>query len=158
MELSILRSLTALRTRFAPSPTGRLHLGHAVSAFAVWDAAAAANGEVLLRIEDIDQTRCRPEYDADILEDLTWLGLDWTGDVRRQSAHFAEYSTVLNALRARGLVYRCFLTRREIAARLPAGADPDEGGLVSHPLSEADEAARLAHNAAFAWRLSLEAV
>jgi glutamyl-Q tRNA(Asp) synthetase len=149
--------MTSLRTRFAPSPTGRLHLGHAASAFAVWDTARAEGGDVLLRIEDIDQTRCRPAYETAILEDLEWLGLDWTGKVRRQSDHFGDYNTVLNALRARGLVYRCFLTRREIAARLPAGADPDEGGLVSKPLAPADEAARLAHQPAFAWRLSLEA-
>ncbi|MDP1557015.1 MAG: tRNA glutamyl-Q(34) synthetase GluQRS [Hyphomonas sp.] len=149
--------MTALRTRFAPSPTGRLHLGHAASAFAVWDAARAEGGEVLLRIEDIDTGRCRPDHEAAILEDLTWLGLDWTGEVRRQSGHFDEYTTVLNQLRARGLVYRCFLTRREIAARLPAGADPDEGGLVSHPLSPDDEADRLARNAPYAWRLSLDA-
>lgn len=149
--------MPALRTRFAPSPTGRLHLGHAASAFAVWDAAAASGGEVLLRIEDIDQTRCRPDHEAGILEDLAWLGLRWTGPVRRQSDHFAEYNTFLNALRVRGLVYRCFLTRREIGARLPAGADPDEGGLVSHPLPAAEEDARLARQSAFAWRLSLEA-
>lgn len=110
-----------------------------------------------LRIEDIDQTRCRPEFEASLLEDLAWLGLDWSGEVRRQSDHFADYSTVLNALRAQGLVYRCFLTRREIAARLPAGADTDEGGLVSHPLGRAEEAERLAHNAPYAWRLSLDA-
>jgi len=146
-----------LRTRFAPSPTGRLHLGHAASAFAVWDAARAEGGEVLLRIEDIDQTRCRPDYEGAILEDLDWLGFGWTGPVRRQSDHFAEYAEVLNLLRARGLVYRCFLTRREIAARLPAGADPEEGGLVSRPLPAAEEVERLAHNAPFAWRLSLDA-
>ncbi len=146
-----------MRTRFAPSPTGRLHLGHAASAFAVWDAARAEGGEVLLRIEDIDQTRCRPDYEGAILEDLDWLGFGWTGPVRRQSDHFAEYAEVLNLLRARGLVYRCFLTRREIAARLPAGADPEEGGLVSRPLPAAEEVERLAHNAPFAWRLSLDA-
>lgn len=145
------------RTRFAPSPTGRLHLGHAASAFAVWDEAAMIGAEVLLRIEDIDQTRCRPEYETGIYEDLAWLGCGWTGTVRRQSEHFAEYEATLNALRARGLVYRCFLTRREIAARLPAGADPDEGGLVSHPLAQEDEARRLELNAPYAWRLSLSA-
>jgi glutamyl-Q tRNA(Asp) synthetase len=157
VKLCILRTLPALRTRFAPSPTGRLHLGHAASAFAVWDAARTQGGEVLLRIEDIDQTRCRPEFEASLLEDLVWLGLEWRGEVRRQSGHFADYTTVLNQLRARGLVYRCFLTRREIAARLPAGADTDEGGLVSHPLGPAEEAERLAHNAPYAWRLSLHA-
>lgn len=149
--------MTALRTRFAPSPTGRLHLGHAASAFAVWDAARAEGGDVLLRIEDIDQTRCRPEFETFLLEDLAWLGLEWSGEVRRQSGHFADYNTVLHQLRARGLVYRCFLTRREIAARLPAGADPEKGGLVSHPLSPAEEAERLAHGAPYAWRLSLAA-
>lgn len=144
-------------TRFAPSPTGRLHLGHAVSAFNVWAAAAEAGGTVYLRIEDIDQTRCKPEYEAAILEDLAWLGLSWEGPVRRQSEHFSDYSAVLDTLRARGLIYRCFRTRREIASRLPAGADPDEAGFVSRPLSPAEEAERLAHNAAFAWRLSLSA-
>lgn len=144
-------------TRFAPSPTGRLHLGHAVSAFNVWAAAAEAGGKVYLRIEDIDQTRCRPEYEAGILEDLSWLGLSWDGPVRRQSDHFAEYRAALDTLQARGLIYRCFRTRREIAASLPAGADPDEAGFVSRPLSALEEAQRLAHNAAFAWRLSLEA-
>ena len=73
-------------TRFAPSPTGHLHLGHAKSAFHVWDAAQANNGKVLLRMEDIDQTRCKPEYEASILNDLCWLGLEWAGQVRRQSA------------------------------------------------------------------------
>lgn len=144
-------------TRFAPSPTGRLHLGHAVSAFNVWAAAAEAGGKVYLRIEDIDQTRCRPEYEAGILEDLSWLGLSWEGPVRRQSDHFSDYRAALDTLQARGLIYRCFRTRREIAASLPAGADPDEAGFFSRPLSPLEEAQRLAHNAAFAWRLSLEA-
>lgn len=149
--------MTDYLTRFAPSPTGRLHLGHAVSAFNVWAAAAEAGGKVRLRIEDIDQTRCRPEYEAGILEDLRWLGLNWQGEVRRQSDHFDDYRAVLDTLRARGLIYRCFRTRREIAASLPAGADPDEAAFVGRPLSPSEEAERLAHNAAFAWRLSLEA-
>ena len=90
--------MTDFVTRFAPSPTGYLHLGHACSACHVWDAAKAAGGQVLLRIEDIDQTRCRPEYETEILEDLTWLGLAWTGPVRRQSEHFDEYEAVLQNL------------------------------------------------------------
>lgn len=143
-------------TRFAPSPTGRLHLGHAVSAFNVWAAATQADGRVFLRIEDIDQTRCRPEFEAGILEDLTWLGLHWSGHIRRQSDHFAEYRAVLDTLRARGLIYRCFRTRREIAARLPAGADPDDAPFVGKPLGPDEEAERLARNAPFAWRLSLD--
>jgi len=144
-------------TRFAPSPTGYLHLGHAASAFHVWDAARQAGGRVLLRLEDIDRTRCRPEYDAAILEDLEWLGLHWDGPVRRQSEHFGEYQAVLAGLQARGLVYRCFRTRREIAAALPAGADPDEAGFTGRPLPPAEEESRLARGHAFAWRLSLAA-
>ena len=144
-------------TRFAPSPTGYLHLGHAASAFHVWDTARAAGGKVLLRIEDIDQTRCRPEYEAAILEDLEWLGLSWDGPVRRQSEHFADYETVLRRLRDRGLLYRCFRTRREIAAAVPAGADPDEAAFTGHPLPRAEEESRMAKGQAFAWRLSLAA-
>ena len=147
--------MTGFVTRFAPSPTGHLHLGHAASAFHVWDAARAAGGHVLLRIEDIDQTRCRPEYEASILSDLKWLGLDWSGPVRRQSEHFDAYARVLENLEARGLIYRCFKTRREIAAALPAGADPDEAPYVGKPVSPATESERLARGHAFAWRLSL---
>ena len=149
--------MTDFVTRFAPSPTGYLHLGHACSAFHVWDAARAAGGRVLLRIEDIDQTRCRPEYETAILEDLKWLGLQWDGPVRRQSEHFCEYEAVLDDLRRRGLVYRCFRTRREIAAAMPAGADPDEWGYIGAALPAAEEEARLARGDAFAWRLSLSA-
>ena len=84
-------SLAATVTRFAPSPTGYLHLGHVRSAFEGWHAARAGNGRFLLRIEDIDRTRCREQYTAAIIEDLAWLGLDWDGPVRRQSEHFADY-------------------------------------------------------------------
>tara|TARA_R110000803_G_scaffold35564_3_gene76845 strand:+ start:29 stop:874 length:846 start_codon:yes stop_codon:yes gene_type:complete len=147
--------MTGFVTRFAPSPTGHLHLGHAASAFHVWDAARAAGGKVLLRIEDIDQTRCRPEYQASILSDLEWLGLDWSGPVRRQSEHFDEYARALDHLNARGLIYRCFKTRREIAAALPAGADPDEAPYVGKPVPPEAESERLARGHAFAWRLSL---
>lgn len=144
-------------TRFAPSPTGHLHLGHAASAFHVWDAARAAGGKVLLRMEDIDQTRCRPEYEASILQDLHWLGLVWEGPVRRQSEHFETYANVLEALQQRGLVYRCFRTRREIAAALPAGADPETAGYTGKPLADADTHARIEAGHPFAWRLSLAA-
>lgn len=144
-------------TRFAPSPTGHLHLGHAASAFAVWDAARANGGRVRLRLEDIDQTRCRPEYETSILEDLEWLGLDWDGPVRRQSEHFDDYARVLDTLEGKGLIYRCFRTRREIAAALPAGADPDEAGFTGRRLDSGAEAERLARGHAFAWRLDLRA-
>ena len=145
-------------TRFAPSPTGRLHLGHALSAFAVWDAADKAGGRVLLRIEDIDQTRCRPEFENGIYEDLDWLGLAWNGAVRRQSDHFADYQRVLDHLFQLGLLYRCFRTRREIVAGFPAGADPSSDAYVGKPLPAEEEAERLFRRAPYAWRLSLSAV
>lgn len=139
--------MTAFRTRFAPSPTYYLHLGHAASALQVWRRAEAADGEVLLRIEDIDTTRCRPEYTAAIYQDLAWLGLTWPEPVRIQSEHFPDYAAVVDALTARGLTYRCFRSRSELKA-LP---DPQRPG----PHMAADEAARLAAGDAFAWRLSL---
>lgn len=103
-------------TRFAPSPTGRLHRGHAFSALTAYTAATAASGRFLLRIEDIDETRCRPEYEAAIYEDLAWLGLDWEEPVRRQSEHLPEYRAVLERLKASGLVYPCTQTRRQALA------------------------------------------
>ena len=149
-------------TRFAPSPTGRLHLGHAYSALLAHDAARAANGDVLLRIEDIDTTRCRPEFEAGIYDDLAWLGFDWPRPVRRQSDHFADYAAAIETLRARGVLYRCFLTRREIAEQAASAPHtPGEGaeGVVyfgpAHPMSADEEEARLARGESFAWRLSL---
>ena len=146
----------SLTTRFAPSPTGRLHKGHAFSALTAWRTARAAEGRFLLRIEDIDPTRCKPEFDAGILEDLTWLGLDWDGPVRRQSEHLADYATVIDTLDRRGLLYRCFRTRKEI---LDAIGDAPHGAAEAvrpgpHPADE--EAALLAEGRAFAWRLSLD--
>jgi len=87
-------------TRFAPSPTGYLHLGHVRSALAGWRAARDAGGRFLLRLEDIDQTRCRDEYAAAILDDLAWLGINWDGPVRRQSEHFDDYQRALDRLEA----------------------------------------------------------
>ena len=95
----------AVTTRFAPSPTGRLHIGHAYSALIAWRRARAEGGRFLLRLEDIDRNRCRPEFVVAILEDLAWLGLDWDGEVRVQSAHLPEYRAVLDALARRGLIY-----------------------------------------------------
>jgi glutamyl-Q tRNA(Asp) synthetase len=112
-------------TRFAPSPTGYLHLGHVRSAFEGWRAARDGGGRFLLRLEDIDRSRCRQEYAAAILEDLAWLGLDWDGRVRRQSEHFDDYSHALERLAAQGVLYPCFCTRREIQAEIArAGAAP----------------------------------
>lgn len=115
-------------TRFAPSPTGRLHLGHAYSALRAHDRARAAGGQFLLRIEDIDQGRCRGEFVAGIYEDLRWLGLHWDGEVMVQSDRTQVYAEALNRLRESGLVYRCWCTRGEIAAS--AGAPQGDEGLV----------------------------
>jgi glutamyl-Q tRNA(Asp) synthetase len=114
-------------TRFAPSPTGELHLGHAYSALIAWQRAREGGGTFLLRIEDIDIRRCRREYETAILEDLRWLGLDWDGAVRRQSEHFATYGAVLDALSARGLVYPCFCTRADIAREVAASNSAPHG-------------------------------
>jgi len=105
-------------TRFAPSPSGHLHLGHAYSAWFAERAAKESGGRLLLRIEDIDQTRCRPEYEAAILEDLAWLGLTWEEPVRRQSDHMADYAVALAKLDEMGLIYPCFCTRKEIRAEI----------------------------------------
>jgi glutamyl-Q tRNA(Asp) synthetase len=112
-------------TRFAPSPTGYLHLGHIRSAFEGWRAARNDGGDFLLRLEDIDRTRCRDEYASAILADLTWLGIDWDGPVRRQSEHFEDYRRALDRLDALGVLYPCFCTRREIQAEIArAGGAP----------------------------------
>jgi glutamyl-Q tRNA(Asp) synthetase len=108
-------------SRFAPSPTGRLHLGHAWSAMKAHDLARADGGQFLLRIEDIDAGRCRPEFVDGIYEDLRWLGLDWDGGVMIQSARAPHYAAALAQLDALGLVYRCWCTRAEIAASAPQG-------------------------------------
>jgi glutamyl-Q tRNA(Asp) synthetase len=143
-------------TRFAPSPTGRLHKGHAFSALTAGFAAKAAGGRFVLRIEDIDPTRCRPEFETAILEDLAWLGLDWETPVRRQSAHLADYAAVIDDLIERDLLYPCFRTRTEVLAGI---GDAPHGAMEAarpgpHP---ADEEARfLDAGRPFAWRLSLD--
>jgi glutamyl-Q tRNA(Asp) synthetase len=156
--------LTAMAfvTRFAPSPTGYLHKGHALSALTAFAAARAAHGRFLLRIEDIDATRVRPSFEAAIHEDLAWLGLEWETPVRRQSEHMADYRAALERLQARGLVYRCFRTRREVLddiGRAPHGPGEGADGRVFRGagLPPEEEARRLAVGAPFAWRLSLDA-
>src|SRR6201995_1323515 len=109
-------------TRFAPSPTGYLHLGHVRSPLEGWRAARHYGGRFLLRLEDIDRMRCRDEYAAAILEDLAWLGLHWDGPVRRQSEHFDDYRRALDRLDALGVLYPCFCTRREIQAEIARAA------------------------------------
>ncbi|MDR4308010.1 tRNA glutamyl-Q(34) synthetase GluQRS [Chelatococcus sambhunathii] len=135
--------------RFAPSPTGHLHLGHALSALCVWRAAEAAGGKVLLRIEDIDVARCRRDYADAIEEDLAWLGLSWEGDVRRQSEHFDDYGEALARLETRGLVYPSRLTRADVSeavARVeeaegrPWPRDPDGAARLPIPGARESEA------------------
>ncbi|WP_420838960.1 tRNA glutamyl-Q(34) synthetase GluQRS [Aliiroseovarius subalbicans] len=117
-------------TRFAPSPTGLLHLGHAFSALTAWDAAQAAGGQFLLRIEDIDRPRCRDEYEAAIYDDLRWLGLDWPTPVMRQSDRMGAYAVALDRLAALGVTYPCGCTRGDIKATLSA---PQEGAPLQGP-------------------------
>ncbi len=154
--------MSKLITRFAPSPTGLLHLGHAFSALTAYRAAETAGGRFLLRIEDIDRIRCKPEFEAAIYDDLAWLGLAWETPERRQSEHFDEYAAALNTLREKGLVYRCFKTRKEITdeiARAPhfAPEGPEGPAYVGGPLPASEERYLLAEGAPFAWRLSTEA-
>lgn len=160
-----------LVTRFAPSPTGHLHLGHAFSARHGYDAAQAAGGRFLLRIEDIDTTRCRPELEAALIDDLRFLGLRWHGEVRRQSEHLALYAAHLDQLSGRGLLYPCFCTRAEIAAEIAqAGGAPHDlpGPDAAGPLavgprypgtcrsrSPAERAQRIAAGQSYALRLDV---
>ncbi len=154
-------------TRFAPSPNGWLHLGHAYSAIFAFETAKALGGRFLLRIEDIDIGRCRPEYEQGIYEDLAWLGLDWERPVRRQSEHFADYEAALRRLREMDLIYPCFATRKEIADAIEASGighvrwpvDPDGApiypglykGLPRPTLNELMWDGR-----SYAWRLDME--
>ncbi|MFL5267785.1 MAG: tRNA glutamyl-Q(34) synthetase GluQRS [Stellaceae bacterium] len=148
-------------TRFAPSPTGYLHLGHVRSAFAGWRAARRDGGRFLLRIEDIDRTRCQEQFAAAILEDLAWLGLDWDGPVRRQSEHFDDYRAALDHLAAMRVLYPCFCTRREIQAEIArAGGAPHGTAGPPYPgtcrrLGAAEVAARQRSGQDFALRLSV---
>lgn len=148
--------------RFAPSPNGRLHLGHALSALLNARFAAALGGRLLLRIEDIDTTRCRPDLVGALEEDLAWLGLAWEHPVRRQSEHFAEYRAAIAPLREAGLAYPCFCTRRDIAAAVPAGEGPrDPDGVPLYPgtcrgLDAAEAARRIAAGEPHALRLAMD--
>jgi glutamyl-Q tRNA(Asp) synthetase len=143
-------------TRFAPSPNGYLHMGHAASAIAAHDFALAHGGRFLLRIEDIDQGRCRPEFVQAIEEDLAWLGLAWETPVRRQSAHMTEYRAALATLHKQDLLYACFCTRADIAAAATAPHGP-EGVVYPGTCRKCpNSAARLASGAPHAWRLHVD--
>lgn len=138
-----------------------MHRGHAFSALTAWTAAREAGGACLLRIEDIDATRCRPEHEAAVREDLAWLGLRFDRLVRRQSKHLADYALALERLSGMGVVYRCFRTRAEVLAAMagaPQAGDPaDAAAFTGAPLPEGEEAALLAAGRPYAWRLSLAA-
>jgi glutamyl-Q tRNA(Asp) synthetase len=148
--------MTDLVTRFAPSPTGYLHLGHAYSALVGYEAARAAGGRFLLRIEDIDHTRCRPAFEAAIYDDLAWLGVAWETPVRRQSDHLSDYRAALDRLRDRGLLYRCFRTRKAALDEIGRAPHQPPAALTPGPLPPGEEAQKLAQGAPFAWRLSLD--
>lgn len=151
--------------RFAPSPNGELHLGHAYSALLNADLARQTGGRLLLRIEDIDTTRCTPEFEAGIYHDLEWLGLEWEQPVRKQSEHFAEYTAVLERLKAMGLVYPAFMSRGEVRVWIAEHGDQtwprDPDGAPHYPpvdklLSEAEWKVRMASGQPFAWRLNMD--
>jgi glutamyl-Q tRNA(Asp) synthetase len=152
-----------LVTRFAPSPTGLLHLGHALAAITAHDLARHSGGRFLLRIEDIDTGRCRPEFAAAIIEDLSWLGLSWDGPVLRQSEHLARYRERLAELSARGLTYPCFCTRAEITAevaRMQTAPQGPEGPLypgTCRVLSATQRQSRIAAGEVHAIRLDVAA-
>jgi glutamyl-Q tRNA(Asp) synthetase len=153
--------------RFAPSPNGFLHLGHALSAFINFDMARAASGRLLLRIEDIDATRCRADYEQGIYEDLGWLGIAWERPVRRQSEHFADYRAALRRLEREDLIYASFESRAEIAALVAApdaeGTWPrDPDGVPLYPggataLSSGERKRRMEAGEPYALRLDMEA-
>ncbi|NEW99327.1 tRNA glutamyl-Q(34) synthetase GluQRS [Rhodopseudomonas sp. BR0G17] len=153
--------------RFAPSPNGYLHLGHAFSALLNADLARASGGRLLLRIEDIDRTRCRPEFEQAIYQDLSWLGIGWDGEVRRQSDHLALYRDAVTQLSAMGLIYPAFETRAEIArlvadqeAASPWPRDPDGAPLYpgnGKQLSPAQRDELIAAGVPYALRLDMSA-
>lgn len=153
--------------RFAPSPNGYLHLGHACSALLNFEMARASGGKFLLRIEDIDARRCRPEFEAAISEDLGWLGLSWETPVRRQSEHFDAYREAVEKLRASGLIYPSFESRTEIArlvaereADAPWPRDPDGAPLYpgdAKSLSSAERERLIASGVPYALRLDMAA-
>jgi glutamyl-Q tRNA(Asp) synthetase len=150
-----------ITTRFAPSPTGYLHLGHA---YAAWFAhQQAGSGTFLLRLEDIDPTRCKDEFATAICEDLAWLGLPWSGAVLRQSQNMAAYHAALTILQDRGLLYPCFCTRRDIIQEAAASGHAPHGpeGLLysglCRSLAATERQDRIASGAAFCWRLDMTA-
>ncbi|NML09766.1 tRNA glutamyl-Q(34) synthetase GluQRS [Sphingobium sp. AR-3-1] len=155
--MTLSAALPHMVTRFAPSPTGLLHVGHGWSALMGHDMARAAGGAFRLRIEDIDATRSRPDHIAGIIADLTWLGVAWDGDLVFQSQRLDAYEAALEKLRAQGLLYPCFCTRADIQASLTAPHGP-EGPVypgTCRGLSEVDRARRIGAGEAHAWRIDM---
>jgi glutamyl-Q tRNA(Asp) synthetase len=147
--------------RFAPSPNGPLHLGHALSALSGFDMAQRHGGRFLVRIEDIDVARCREEYVAGIFEDLAWLGITWEEPVLRQSQHFATYVQAAQWLEAQGLLYPCFASRSEIEAAAAPGGAVDPEGAPLYPglhksLPRAEIEARMQNGERFALRIDMQ--
>lgn len=160
--------MTLLTFRFAPSPNGELHLGHAYSALLNQELAMANGGRLMLRVEDIDTTRCTPQFEAGMLADLKWLGIGWEEPVRRQSEHFTEYQAVLDRLIREELAYPAFMSRGDIRAFITDSEkrgrdwphDPD--GVPLYPpadkaLPVKERKRRIAENTPFAWRLDVDA-
>lgn len=153
-------------TRFAPSPTGLLHLGHAYAALVAFQFATETQGTFHLRIEDIDVGRCRPEFEAAIKEDLAWLGLTWQNPVVRQSERFEAYRQALDVLETQGVIYPCFCTRREIQAEIERAAsaphvrtDGPDGPLypgTCRSLTDAERSRRISDGDSFALRLKMD--
>ena len=154
---------SATVTRFAPSPTGRLHLGHAYSALFAEQAARRKGGRFLLRIEDIDRARCRAEFESGIYEDLAWLGLTWETPVRRQSEHLDEYRSALDRLASAGFLYPCFCSRKDIEAEIARAASAPQGPEgplypgTCRALSAPERASRIADGRPYALRLDVSA-
>jgi len=156
--------LHQLRTRFAPSPTGHLHVGNAYSALLCQEWAGLHDAELLLRIEDIDINRCRTEFAADLLEDLVWLGFNWHGEIRYQSEHLNNYTQAMQQLKAAGLLYPCFCTRRDIQREIEsAGLAPHAGDMpeiypgTCRNLNRQQRERNLADGLPCAWRLDVQA-
>lgn len=143
-------------TRFAPSPTGRLHLGHAFAAWTAYQAAKENDGKFLLRIENIDASRCREEFINGIYEDLDWLGVKWDGEARIQSQHLDEYSEALDTLKNKGILYPCVCTRKEIEAEVARiGHAPHAGETVIYPGTCRNKQINLDSAKNFSWRLNV---
>jgi glutamyl-Q tRNA(Asp) synthetase len=149
-------------TRFAPSPTGYLHLGTVYSALFTENAARETDGRFLVRIEDTDQSRCRQEFEDQILDDLRWLGLTWEEPIRRQSAHLNSYKSAIENLGTQGLIYPCFCTRKEILEEIdtagvaPHGPDGPVYPGTCRGLSEAEREEKISAGMAYALRVDIE--